>query len=453
MTHLVIIGGSDAGISAGLRAREIDPTSRVTIIVADRFPNYSVCGIPYYFSREVPDYHNLAHRTADDITAKGIDLLLAHTAQHIDPAAKTVSAVDEAGQQRTIPYDKLVIGTGADAIKPAISGIDLEGVFLLRTMPDTLAIDAYMAARQPQSVAIIGGGYIGLEMAEALTERGLQVTLLERSATVLKTLDAELGALVQAELTRRGVAVHPRIDVTQIARDGEALRVRGADGFSRAVDMVLVSVGVTPQTDLAAAAGIELGLRGAIKVNPQMATNQPGIYAAGDCIETWHRLLNEYTYLPLGSTAHKQGRVAGENAVGGAATFAGTLGTQVVKIFDLVAARTGLRDDEAQAAGFDPLSITFAATDHKIYYPGAHELAFRITGDRASGRLLGAQIVGHKHGAVAKRIDIYAAALYHGMTVSGVSDLDLSYTPPLGSPWDAVQMAAQAWEAAARVTA
>jgi NADPH-dependent 2,4-dienoyl-CoA reductase/sulfur reductase-like enzyme len=208
--------------------------------------------------------------------------------------------------------------------------------------------------------------------------------------------------------------------------------------------MVLVVVGVRPNTALAAAAGAELGVGGAISVDRGMRTNLEGVYAAGDCVVTHHRLTG-LTYLPLGTTAHKQGRVAGENALGGSREFAGSLGTQVVKIFDSAAARTGLRDHEAVAAGFDPLTVEFVADDHKAYYPGSHRITMRYTGDRKTGRLLGVQLFGHRHAEIAKRIDIAATAIFNEMTVEAMSELDLSYTPPFGSPWDAVQMGAQAW--------
>ena len=213
---------------------------------------------------------------------------------------------------------------------------------------------------------------------------------------------------------------------------------------TRAADMVLVVVGVRPEVALAAGAGATVGVKGAIAVDRMMRTVLPDIYAAGDCVITHHRLLGE-TYLPLGTTAHKQGRVAGENALGGNRQFAGSLGTQVVKIFDQAAARTGLRDHEAAAAGFDRVTVGSEADDHKAYYPGSHRIAMRVTGDRATGRLLGMQLFGHKNAEIAKRIDIAATAIFHQMTADTVSELDLSYTPPLGSPWEAVQMGAQAW--------
>jgi NADPH-dependent 2,4-dienoyl-CoA reductase/sulfur reductase-like enzyme len=275
---------------------------------------------------------------------------------------------------------------------------------------------------------------------------------MEQLPEVLPTVDPELGALVHAELAGHGVEVLTGTTVQAITRAGAGqprrlhVQATSADGsaVTRAADMVLVVVGVRPETALAADAGARLGVKGAIAVDRGMRTNLPDVFAAGDCVITHHRLLGE-TYLPLGTTAHKQGRVAGENALGGNRTFAGSLGTQVVKIFDQAAARTGLRDHEANAAGFDPVTVASQADDHKAYYPGSHRIAMRVTGDRATGRLLGLQLFGHRHAEIAKRIDIAAAAIFNHMTVDAVSDLDLSYTPPLGSPWDAVQMGAQAW--------
>ena len=335
---------------------------------------------------------------------------------------------------------------GPQALSPA------DGVHLLHSMSDTFAIMRTLEQIALASAVIVGAGYIGLEMADALTVRGLQVTQMEQLPEVLPTIDPELGTLVHAGLAGHGVQVLTGTTVQAITRaqPGQAgrLAVQAAAPDGSAVtcltDMVLVVVGVRPETALAADAGAALGAKGAIAVDPGMHTNLPDVLAAGDCVITHHRLLG-VTYLPLGTTAHKQGRVAGENALGGNRAFAGSLGTQVVKIFDQAAARTGLRDHEARAAGFDPVTVESAADDHKAYYPGSHRIVIHVTGDRATGRLLGMQLVGHKDAEIAKRVDIAAAAIYHSMTVDAVSDLDLSYTPPLGSPWDAVQIAAQAW--------
>jgi NADPH-dependent 2,4-dienoyl-CoA reductase/sulfur reductase-like enzyme len=258
--------------------------------------------------------------------------------------------------------------------------------------------------------------------------------------------------LVHAELEHQGVDVSCQTQVKAIAKNQEGsgshltVRAIGPNGapLRVAADVVLVVVGVRPDTALAASAGAKLGTKGAIVVDREMRTSLPDVFAAGDCVETYHRILGT-TYLPLGTTAHKQGRIAGENALGRSRQFAGSLGTQVVKVFDLVAARTGLRDPEAVTAGCDPLSVTARADDHKAYYPGSRPITMRYTGDRRTGQLLGVQLVGHRHAEIAKRIDIPATAIFNDMTIEAVSDLDLSYTPPLGSPWDALQTGAQMW--------
>jgi NADPH-dependent 2,4-dienoyl-CoA reductase/sulfur reductase-like enzyme len=445
MSHLVIVGGSDAGISAALRARELDSSTQVTMIVEDAFPNYSICGLPFYLSGEVPDYHQLAHRTQEEITGAGIDLLLDHTAQAIDPGAHRVTVENGVKQHTQIPYDRLILATGARSRRPHIEGLDLPGVFLLHTMDNSFQMQRYLSLHSAHSALIVGGGYIGLEMADALTRRGLSVTLIEHGASVLKTVDPSLGTLVQAELEQHGVIVRTGIGVQQIATRQERLCVSGSGGFTASADVVLVAVGVEPRTELAQAIGAELGEQSAVRVTRAMETSVPDVLAAGDCVETWHCILQRSTYLPLGTTAHKQGRIAGENAIGGERLFAGTLGTQVVKVFDLAIARTGLREHEAKASGFDPLTLEGTYFDHKVYYPGAQAVHMFLTADRRTGRLLGAQMVGSVQIEVAKRIDIIATALFHDMTIEALSDLDLSYTPPLGSPWDLVQMCAQQW--------
>lgn len=446
MVDLLVIGGSDAGISAALRAREVDPTLAVTVLVADAFANYSICGLPFYISGETPDWRSLAHRTREEIEGEGIRLLLDHSAQGIHPDSRTVTVENAAGQGQAISYDRLVIATGAAPIRPPIVGLELPGVYQLHTIENSFRIHEHVTERLPESVLIVGGGYIGLEMADALHQRGIRVTLVEMAEALLPgTVDAELGHMVEDELRRHGVEVILQVTIESIHPVGSRLEASGSGGFQRTVDLILVVVGVRPNTELAAAAGVETGVRGAIRVNRRTETNVPDVYAAGDCGETWHRVLGQNTYLPLGTTAHKQGRVAGENAAGGRREFAGSLGTQVVKVFDLAIARTGLREREALEAGFHPLSTTSKAWNHKAYYPGAREILIRVTGDWSSGRLLGAQMLGPWQSGVAKRIDIFASALFHEMKVQEISDLDLSYTPPLSSPWDPVQTGAQDW--------
>jgi NADPH-dependent 2,4-dienoyl-CoA reductase/sulfur reductase-like enzyme len=458
--HLVMIGGSDAGISAALRARELDPSAEVSVVVADAYPNFSICGIPYYVSGEVTHWRNLAHRTVADLEATGMMLRLDTRARRIDVPGRKLLVTGPGGEEELIPYDKLIIGTGAVPVRPPITGVTglgalapEDGVHLLHTMGDTFAVMRTLEETSPASAIIIGAGYVGLEMADALIARGLAVTQLEQLPEVLATVDAQLGALVHAELEAQGVVVLTRTTARQISRASSNSKGRlqvmaqtaECETIELMADLVLVVTGVRPDAELAATAGATLGVRGAIQVDPAMQTGLPDVLAAGDCVVTHHRLLGE-TYLPLGTTAHKQGRIAGENALGANRQFAGSLGTQVVKIFDQAAARTGLRHDEAAAAGLDPVTVQSEADDHKAYYPGSHRITMRITGNRTSGQLLGMQLFGHRHAEIAKRIDIAATAIFNNMTVEGMSDLDLSYTPPLGSPWEAVQMATQAWD-------
>ncbi|MBD3942914.1 FAD-dependent oxidoreductase [Microbacterium sp. NEAU-LLC] len=451
--HIVAIGGSDAGISAALRARELNPTADVTVVVADEFPNYSICGIPYYFSGDVQPWQSLAHRTHADLEATGMTLRLNTLATKIDVGQRRLTVRDNGGESE-IGYDELIVGTGA---LPSFAGIvglgelgPHDGVHVIHSMGDTFALDAYLADHVPRRAVIIGAGYVGLEMAEGFRARGMRVTQLQRGPEVLSTLDPELAAIVHDELVEHGVEVHTQTIVKAVEKTDSGLLVHAehlGEPVSHAADVVLAVVGVRPNTALLEAAGARLGAGRAVVVDEQMRTGIPHVFAAGDGVVTHHRLLG-VTYLPLGTTAHKQGRIAGENALGGDARFAGSVGTQVVKVFDVVAARTGLREHEALAAGFAASTTQSAADDHKRYYPGAQPITFRVTGDRDTGRLLGAQLVGRLGTETAKRVDTFATALFAGLTVDQVSDLDLSYTPPLGSPWDAVQAATQAWSRA-----
>jgi NADPH-dependent 2,4-dienoyl-CoA reductase/sulfur reductase-like enzyme len=459
VTHLAIVGGSDAGISAALRARELDPAADVTVVVADAYPNFSICGIPYYFTGDVKPWQSLAHRTAADLEATGMQLRLNALATGIDVNGRRLTVRSEAGAEEQIAYDELIVGTGALPTHAGIIGPDAltpsDGLHVIHSMADTFALDNDLDSRQPQSAIIVGAGYVGLEMAEAFIARGMHVTQLQRGSEVLSTLDPELGTLVHDELTSHGVDVVVNTTISGIEKTSAGLTVSGAhDGksFSKTADLVLLVVGVRPNTRLLEEAGATLGAGGAVAVDDHMRTCLPHVWAAGDGIVTHHRLLGP-TYLPLGTTSHKQGRIAGENAVGGNRAFQGSVGTQVVKVFDLVAARTGLRQRDAEQAGYEAATVAAVADDHKRYYPGAQPIQFRITGDTKDGRLLGAQLVGTWGTEVAKRVDTYATAIHAGLTVEQLDDLDLAYTPPLGSPWDAVQVAAQAWIAASRPVA
>ncbi|MCY0884356.1 MAG: FAD-dependent oxidoreductase [Firmicutes bacterium] len=451
MPRILVIGGSDAGISAALAAREQDPGSAVTLITADAYPNFSVCGLPFYLGGEVADWHQLAHRTREEITAAGITLRLETRALRLDPAAHAVEVREADGHDRRLTYDRLVVATGAEAVPPPVPGLtEREQVFFLHDMGDGLRLATFLADRKPVHALVVGAGYIGLEMTEAFRRRGLAVTLIEQAPTVLPGLDAPLARELEALLRSAGVTVVTATALERLEEGPGGLVAQTSDGQARKADLALIAAGVRPRSTLAVTAGAQAGVRGAIRVDAAMATGLPDVYAAGDCVETWHRLLQRAVYLPLGTTAHKQGRVAGINAAGGSARFAGSLGTQVLQVFGRVAGRTGLNSTEAAAEGWSVLSVSVTVPDHKAYYPGAEPLTVRLIADRDRGRLLGAQLLGGLRGGVATRLDILAAALTMEATVGDLLDLDLAYTPPLSSPWDPVQLAAQAWLAARR---
>ena len=317
MSHMLIIGGSDAGISAALRIKEINAQADVTVIVADAYPGFSICGLPFFMSGEVTDWHSLAHHSLEEFEKRGIQLLLNQRAEAILPEIKKVRAISPSRQTQELSYDKLLIATGAESARPPITGLDQKGVFLLRWMADGFAMQQFIAQANPRKAVIIGGGYIGLEMADALTHRGLEVTVLEFLPEVLSTMDPIMGRLIRNELESKGVKVITGKAVQSIERKDGSLLVHTASGETSTTDMVLVATGVKPSTKLAQTAGITLGVAGAIQVDRTMATNIPDILAAGDCAETWHNILKNKVYMPLGTTAHKQGRVAGENMVGG----------------------------------------------------------------------------------------------------------------------------------------
>lgn len=445
--HLVCVGGSDAGIAAGLRARELDAKVEVSVVLDDAYPNYSICGLPFLLSGEVEQTVDLAHRTAADLEAAGLSLRTNTRATGVDVTGQAVEVVDGGGRPDRIPYDRLVIGTGARPVRPGAPGLDLPGVHVLHRMGDALALaDRLVGARD---AVVVGAGYIGTEMADALTVRGLEVTLVERLPAVMTTMDPDLGAMVGDVLAGHGVAVRPRTTVEEVTASAGRLRMRGTPDLDVTTDVVLVAVGVRPAAELAIDAGAQTGAGGAITVDRGMRTGVPDVFAAGDCAVTWHRLLERDVWLPLGSTAHKQGRVAGENAVGGDRRFAGTLGTQVVKVFDAAVARTGLLAGEARDAGFDPVVTDVEIDDHKAYYPGATRLRVRLVGDRSTRRLLGGQLVGAASAQVAKRTDIVAAAISAAWSFDVLEDLDLSYTPPFSSPYDPLEVAGHALAAQA----
>ncbi|MDC4186934.1 FAD-dependent oxidoreductase [Loigolactobacillus coryniformis] len=453
---LVIIGGSDAGISAALKAKELKPELRVQILLADKFPNLSICGLPYAVSGEVADWHSLAHRSLKELTATGIEFEMDIVVEKIQPQQHKVIAKTIDGIAKYYRYDKLVVATGAKPKLSGITGFDLKRtqqndsrIRVLHTMADYFALEQSLAINGIKNVAIVGSGYIGIEMAEALQKRQLNVSIFQRGSEILSTVDSDFGQVVHQKLTDNGIKILTNLTVSKIKETKTNARVIGFNTTQKIssynFDLVLVVVGVQPNTDLLVAAGAETGIAGAIKVDDYMQTSLPSIWAAGDLVETKHILLGT-TYLPLGTTAHKQGQTAGFNIAGVRHAFKGSVGTQVLKAYDLIVARTGLLEREAITAGLNPLTVTTDIDDHKAYFPGSHKIKIKIIGDKDTGKLLGAQLIGYYGSEVAKRNDIFATAIFNALTVAEIDDLDLSYSPPVGSPWDAVQIAAQNWE-------
>lgn len=450
---LVTVGGSDAGISAALRALELDPTVEVTVIAEDAYPNFSICGIPYYLSGEVHAWTDLAHRSRDDLEALGIKLRLDTRVTGIDTQRHRVRC-EASGAVDEVAWDRLVIATGAVPIAPPIAGLDVarggDRVFFVHTIADARAIMARLEATSVRQALVIGAGYIGLELADGLTTRGVNVQQIEAQPQILATVDAPLATLLANELVANGVELSTNTLATSISVDDRSIRVTTVDARTGQVrvltaEIAIVVTGVRPSTELAVAAGARLGTSGAIWVDRRMQTGVSDLFAAGDCVITHHQMLGE-SYLPLGTTAHKQGRIAGAQAVGHTGEeFMGVVGTQVVKVFGQVIARTGLTEAEAERVGFTPLTVLASTDDHKRYYPGAETLSITITGDRLTHRLLGVAMLGPISGAVHKRIDVAALALHGAMTIDELLALDLAYTPPLGTPWDALQVTASQW--------
>lgn len=444
--RLVVVGGVAAGMSAASKARRIDPGLEVVVYEKSGFVSYGACGLPYYIQGIIDDHSTLIARTPVQFARQGIEVHLHHEVMEIDPEGRRVRVRDlEAGREFEVEYDRLVLTTGGNAVRPPFPGIDREGVFTLRRVEDGIALRRFIEEKSPERAVIVGGGYIGLEMAEAFRSRGLEVTVVEMLPQLVPNLDAEMASLVREELERNGVRVLLEHRVEEIGGD-ERVEAVIASGVEVPADLVLVAVGVRPNVDLARRAGIDLGPTGAVAVDDHQRTNLEGVFAAGDVAEARHIVTGKPVYIPLGTTANKQGRVAGENVAGGDAVFHGVAGTAVAKVFGLEVARTGLTERQAREEGFEPLSTTVKAASQAHYYPGGGPLHVRLV-FRKDGHLLGAQMVGK---GAAKRIDVVAAALQAGWGIRDLQRLDLSYAPPFAPVWDPILVAANVAEKAVR---
>jgi len=438
--RLIVIGGVAAGMSAAAKAKRTQRDMEVIVCERGSFISYAACGMPYYIAGDIADHHELIIRTPQQMIKQGVDVRIHHEATAIDAAARTVTARDhDRKREITFPYDKLVIATGARAACPPLPGCGLDGVFGLRSLESGMAVHRFLAERKPKRAVILGGGYIGVEMAETFRRLGIDVTMVIRSGQVLReTIDDDIRKLVTAEIERHGVEIVQDVPAS-FEGDGELAAVVTAGG-RYPCEIVLVGVGAEPNVELARDAGVAVGPTGAIATDAAMRTNLPGIFAAGDCAEALHLVTGQPVYVPLGSTANKQGRAAGENAAGGDAVFRGIVGTMVVRCFDLAIATTGLSAAAAREAGFEVEETTIQAKDIAHYFPGAEDIHVKLIAEAGTHKLLGGQIAGKR--GVAKRIDVLATALYNGMTIAQLSELDLSYAPPFAPVWDPILVAA-----------
>jgi NADPH-dependent 2,4-dienoyl-CoA reductase/sulfur reductase-like enzyme len=444
---LVVIGGDAAGMSAASQARKRLGESDLRIVVFERghFTSYSACGIPYWIGGSVAEKDALIARSPEAHRQNGIDVRMRHEVVGIDLARREVVAHDLAGGGEVREtFDHLMYATGAVPVTPDWARVRGEGVFGVQTLDDGAAIHAWLDRRpEPRRAVVIGSGYVGVEMAEAMKLRGLEVTLLEKSShPMAKTVDPDVGEWVQKAIRKLGIEIRTDAHVEGIETENGRVRAVVTPGGRLPADIVVLGLGVRPNTALAEKAGLPLGKTGGVVTDLRMrVAGTDRVWAAGDCVETWHRLTGQPVHVPLGTHANKQGRVAGINIGGGYATFPGVIGTAATKVCELEVARTGLTEREADQAGYAYVTASVESTSRAGYYPGAALMTVKLIAERRTGVLLGAQILGREEAA--KRIDALAVAVWNRMTVEEMTGLDLSYAPPFAPVWDPVLIAAR----------
>jgi NADPH-dependent 2,4-dienoyl-CoA reductase/sulfur reductase-like enzyme len=447
--RLIVVGGDAAGMSAASQARRRRPADDLEILVFERssFVSYSACGEPYYVGGYITDIGQLQARTPEEFAALDITVRTRHEVVAIDPQAGKVQVCNlDTHTEEALGYDLLMYATGAAPFLPPITGLDLAGVHVMRTLDDALAVRR-LVQQGVRQAAVVGGGYIGLEIAEAFHHQGIKTRVLTRDKAVLtRTLDPDMAALVTERMRAMGIEVHTDIAVQSLTgEEGRVTLVDCPGGTCFPAEVVVLGLGTRPEVQLAKEAGIPLGPTGAVAVNPRQQTRLEGIWAAGDCAEAFHRVSRQAVNFHLGTIANKQGRVAGFNIGGEYATFPGVLGTAITKVCEVEIARTGLTETEATAAGLDFCVATLDSTTTAGYWPDADSIRLKVLAERGTGRLLGAQIVGG--GGAGKRIDVFATALWNDMRADDMMQVDLAYAPPFASVWDPVLIVARkAWE-------
>jgi NADPH-dependent 2,4-dienoyl-CoA reductase/sulfur reductase-like enzyme len=443
--RLVVIGGDAAGMSAASQARRRRGPDDLSIVAFERghHTSYAACGIPYFVGDVIHDAEQLVARRPEVFRDKlSIDVRLRHEVTEIDLDRRVVRSRDlEGGREQEEGFDQLVVATGATPIRPKLPGVDAAGIHGVQVLDDGVALRRRIEDKEPSRAVVVGGGYIGLEMAEALVRQGLEVSLVEQAAQPMSTLDPDMGSLVADAMREMGISLYLEESATALdTADGE-VRAVVTDNRTLPADVVVLGLGARPNSELARRAGLAVGSTGGIVTDQRMRASAPGVWAAGDCVEVFHRVSRRPAAIALGTHANKQGRVVGINIGGGYATFPGVVGTAVTKICELEIARTGLGTADAASAGFEVEAIVVESDTRAGYFPGASRMKTKLIVERRSGRLLGAQIVGRENAG--KRIDALAIALWNEMTVEEMTGLDLAYAPPFSPVWDPILISAR----------
>ena len=438
---VIIVGGVAGGASAAARIRRLDEQAEILVFERSGHVSYANCGLPYYIGGVITDEEELTLQTPESFYSRfRIDVRVKHEVTAIHPESKTVSVKNlTTGEVFEESYDKLILSPGAKPTIPRLAGVDGERVFTLRTVEDTLRIKQFIDTHQPKSVVIAGGGFIGLEMAENLRELGLDVTIVQRPKQVLAPLDEDMAAALHNLLRKHGVRLKLGSSVEGFRQDGDQVSTLLKDEDPLVSDMVLLAIGVTPDTVLAKEAGLELGQKGSIVVNDRMETSVPDIYAVGDAVEVRHYVTGDKALISLAGPANKQGRIVADNICGGDSRYPGSQGSSVLKLFNMTAASTGINEKTAKAAGIEYDKVVLSPGNHAGYYPGGRSMTMKVLWEKNTLRLLGAQIVGYD--GVDKRIDVLATAIHCGMKATELTELDLAYAPPYSSAKDPVNMA------------
>ena len=438
---VVIVGGVAGGATAAARIRRLNEQAEIVVFERSGYISYANCGLPYYIGGVITDPEELTLQTPESFFSRfRVDMKVRHEVTTIHPDRKTVSVINlETGETFEESYDKLLLSPGAKPTQPRLPGVGLSKLFTLRTVEDTFRIKEYIQKNKPGSAVLAGGGFISLELAENLRELGMEVTIVQRPKQLMNPFDPDMAAFIHAEVRKHGVDLALGHTVEGFEEKDGGVDVLLKDEVPLHADMVVLAIGVSPDTGLAKDAGLELGIKGSIVVNDRMETSVPDIYAVGDAVQVKHFVTGQDALISLAGPANKQGRIAADNICGGDSRFKGSQGSSVVKVFDMTAATTGVNETNAKKAGLDVDTVILSPMSHAGYYPGGKVMTVKVVFEKETYRLLGAQIVGYE--GVDKRIDVIATAIHAGMKATELKDLDLAYAPPYSSAKDPVNMA------------